>query len=104
MHGDRWKTGQIPFYTCRRFKGLEADAVILIDVDEALWCCEDEGLSYDAKNGLMYYTGASRARHELRVIVDIDEEGCLEIVDRLGERACRRPFQTLVRRLNVLID
>lgn len=104
VHGDRWKTGQIPFYTCRRFKGLEADAVILIDVDEALWCREDEGLPYDAKNGLMYYTGASRARHELRVIVDIDEEGCLEIIDRLGERARRRPFQTLARRLNVLID
>lgn len=100
---DSWKKGRVPFYTCRRFKGLEADAVILIDVDETLWRREDEGLPYDAKNGLIFYTGASRAKHELRVIVDIDEDGCQKILDKLGERARRRPFQTLARKLNVLI-
>ena len=104
VQNDRWKGGRTPFYTCRRFKGLEADAVILIDVDETLWRAEGEGLPYDAKNGLMYYTGASRAKHELRVIVDADENGCRDIIERLGERARRRPLQTLARRLNLLID
>lgn len=104
VRDNRWKTNRTPFYTCRRFKGLEADAIILIDVDDTLWHSEGEGLPCDAKNGLMYYTGASRAKHELRVIADIDEERCLELLEKMGEQARRRPFQTLARRLNVLID
>lgn len=104
VQGDRWKAGRTPFYTCRRFKGLEADGVILIDVDETLWRDEGEGLPYDAKKGLMYYTGASRAKHELRVIFDIDEEGCLAILEKLGEQARRRPLQALARRFNAFIS
>lgn len=103
VQGDKWRAGRTPFYSCRRFKGLEADAVILIDVDETLWRSEDEGLPYDARDGLMYYTGASRAKHELRIILDADEEGCRKILEKLGENARRRPLQTLARRLNVLV-
>lgn len=85
-------------------KTLKLRAYLRNDVDETLWRAEGEGLPYDAKNGLMYYTGASRAKHELRVIVDADENGCRDIIERLGERARRRPLQTLARRLNLLID
>jgi len=30
--GTKWKRSNVPFTTCRKFKGLEADAVILVDV------------------------------------------------------------------------
>lgn len=102
--GGYWKNSKVPFLTCRRFKGLEADAVILIDVDESIWRSENEGQAYDAKNGLLFYTGASRAKHELRIVADIDESQCQTILERLDENARRRPLRTLGRRLNALVQ
>ena len=63
----KWKNSHIPFISCRRFKGLEADAVILTDVTSELWAEFEDG-SYGAKPGLLFYTAASRAKHELRII------------------------------------
>ena len=66
----------IRFSTCRRFKGLEADAVILIDVDED---------TFANNNVLLFYVGTSRARYRLDIITMIDNDGCTRILnERFG--------------------
>lgn len=60
-----WKQTAIPVSTCRKFKGLESDAVILVDVDESIW--DDAANRYSPGPGILFYTGASRAKFELRL-------------------------------------
>lgn len=59
------------FTTCRKFKGLEADAVVLIDVDKE---------TFTGDNTLIYYVGASRARLRLDVMVILSDEECRDIL------------------------
>lgn len=76
-----WKDTKVPFSTCRKFKGLEADAVILVDVTSDLWI-EDAGDGQElGKPGLIFYTGSSRAKHELRVVCDMDETDFQSVCD-----------------------
>ncbi|MBQ6390903.1 MAG: ATP-binding domain-containing protein [Eggerthellaceae bacterium] len=96
----RWEQTKVPFYTCRRFKGLEADAVILVDVNTDTWADDGVAASYAAGAGLLYYTGASRARHELRIVCDLTEEECVEVLESLGSEAKRKPFQAFAKTLN----
>ena len=65
------------FSTCRKFKGLEADAIVLIDVDET---------TFNSENVQLYYVGTSRARIRLDIVAILDEkkkkkllEDCLKI-------------------------
>ena len=59
------------FTTARKFKGLESDVVILIDVDDKLFS-SDEGRR-------LFYVGASRAKHFLNIaaLLSPDEEEVL---------------------------
>lgn len=59
------------FTTARKFKGLESDVVILIDVDDKLFS-SDEGRC-------LFYVGASRAKHFLNIaaLLSPDEEDAL---------------------------
>lgn len=54
--------------TCKKFKGLEADAIVLIDLNKD---------SFEGKNGMEFYVGSSRAKHRLDIIAGIspDEYG-----------------------------
>lgn len=58
--------------TCRCFKGLEADAIILVDVDA-------ETFSTDAVQ--RFYVGASRARLRLDIVTAMDEEACTSVLN-----------------------
>lgn len=78
----RWKGTNARVYTCRTFKGMEADAVVLVDVDETLW--QEPKAGYDPKAGAIFYTGASRAKHELRIVACMDEAGCEDALRSLG--------------------
>lgn len=63
------------FTTCRKFKGLEADVVILIDVDSnSLGANDDKNL----------YVGASRAKFELGIVAILSENECKEICGLKG--------------------
>lgn len=95
-----WEKTKVPFHTCRRFKGLEADAVILVDVGVNTWADDGPGPSYATGGGLLYYTGASRARHELRVVCDLTDEECREVLEFMGSGAKRKPYQALAKALN----
>lgn len=67
--------GNCTYTTCRKFKGLERDTIILVDVDETTFC--DNSVS---SGNLVFYVGASRARLYLHVITCISEDGCKKVL------------------------
>lgn len=69
------------FTTCIRFKGLEADAIIMIDLDKN---------SFVGKKGLEFYVGSSRAKHYLDVVCDISETDYYELAHTLDPNAPKR--------------
>ena len=79
------------FTTCRKFKGLEADAIILIDVDRTM----DE-----ARVRNRIYVGTSRARYNLAVISDLTEEDCCALLDRMEQRHTNQPKRALASAFN----
>lgn len=59
------------FTTCRKFKGLEADVVILLDVDKT---------TFEQDNVLLFYVGTSRARIKLEIVTMLSNGDCREIL------------------------
>lgn len=84
------------FSNCSKFKGLEADAIILIDVDSSTF---DSGAMY-------FYVGASRARQNLEIIATASEEDCAAIVKCINQKAPLRrdPISMLRTQLACNID
>lgn len=74
MCGDK----RIPFTTCRKFKGLEAEIVILLDMDKEMLkkSPHDEELLEKQR---LAYVGASRARYGLVTIVNMKIEECADV-------------------------
>ncbi len=72
MKGDMYinNRNKVPFTTVRKFKGLEADHIIIVDVDKKS-LVEDH---------LLFYVGASRARLKLSIISTMDDNDCTEVV------------------------
>ena len=83
------------FSTCRKFKGLEADAVILIDFTADIF--EDE-------NVLLYYVGTSRARLWLDMITTMDNEVCTDILQSYFEKRglIKNPQRELATAINAI--
>jgi DNA helicase IV len=83
------------FTTCRKFKGLEADVVILVDVD---------GSTFNSENVLLYYVGSSRARIRLEIITELTDDECTDILihalDFKGK--IKKPKRDLSAALNAL--
>ena len=94
-----WSHTKVPVCSCRRFKGLEADAVILVDVQSEVW--EAKG-RYAAGPGLLFYTGASRARICRCIVCDMDDEDGLLVLDKLGVSTRRSPKKRLAQELNAI--
>lgn len=88
-NGAKWNKSSVPVYTVRKFKGMEADAVILIDVNEDLWKQPEH--AYDPDPGIVFYTAASRAKHELRIMACMDEQSCKKALERMEIPPTRRP-------------
>lgn len=65
------------FSTCRKFKGLEADAVILVDANADI---------FEEEKALLYYVGTSRARLWLDIITTMDNEACTDVLQTVFER------------------
>ena len=83
------------FSTCRKFKGLEADAVILVDV---------EADTFADKNILLYYVGTSRARLWLDIITTMDSEACTDVLQDVFENKghIRSPQKELAAAINAV--
>lgn len=87
-----YKGNNYLFSNCSKFKGLEADAIILIDVD-----CDT------FNNGAMYfYVGASRARQNLEIIANASKEDCAVMVRNLNPRV--PPRKEPISMLKSLLD
>ena len=80
-----------PFTTCRKFKGLEAEAVILVDISKEMLLEEMSQL---------LYVGASRAKYKLIMISNIDENECKEILDEINVNKGKNVFKSLAIALN----
>jgi superfamily I DNA/RNA helicase len=85
------------FTSCRKFKGLEADAVILVDVDEN---------TFDEDNVLRFYVGASRARVRLEMVCAMDDIECTRTLEeKLNcNKKIKKPMRELAYALNALPD
>lgn len=83
------------FSTCRKFKGLEADAVILIDVDSD---------TFTDNNILIFYVGTSRARLWLDIITTMDNETCANVLQHSFEKngTIRNPQRELAAAINAV--
>ena len=69
-----YKRGYIKFTTCRKFKGLESDVIIVVDIDKSTF--------NDAQGEQLMYVGTSRARYKLSCIINLSENDCLELMDK----------------------
>ncbi len=87
----------IMFTTYRKFKGLEADAVVVIDIDAIM--LNPENIHKDKT----LYVGSSRARYELSLVANISKEECLSLLEKMNisnSRSSKRPFKSLATFLN----
>ena len=83
------------FSTCRKFKGLEADAVILTDVDAGI---------FEEQKSLLYYVGTSRARLWLDIITTMDNEACTDVLQSVFEKRghIKNPQRELAAAINAI--
>ena len=81
------------FTTARKFKGLESDAIIMIDVDADTFADED--------NKRLFYVGASRAKHNLDIIFNGDNTELEHVVSNISDKKYPTPFIGIARSLNV---
>lgn len=86
---------EIKFTTCRKFKGLEADMVILVDVDYSVL----------RDNNMLFYVGASRARLELSILCNLDDDKCSVVISDWGGFVKKNnPKQTLSKMLGCKLE
>ena len=67
-----YQKGYVQFTTCRKFKGLESDVIILVDITP------DE---FNEKGEQRMYVGSSRARFRLYCIANMDEDECIQVME-----------------------
>lgn len=82
---------RIRITSCRKFKGLEADAIILIDINKEI-------LTSDKVN--LFYVGSSRARFSLSMFACMTDEDCNEVLKYFNKNVNKRPKKALAAYLN----
>ena len=90
-----YKRGYINFTTCRKFKGLEADVIIVVDIDKNSFT--------DEQGEEMMYVGTSRARYKLSCIANMTEAECIEIMDERSVKYNRNTFKSFATALNAKV-
>ena len=120
-----WENTGIPFTTYTKFKGMESEAVILVDVDASVWKLNDYGSWYAIESSLeneseyqidkrftqwletrtepafsdAFYIAASRAKFELSIVCDMFESDCEKLVRMLCGNPGRKPANKLAKLL-----
>lgn len=64
------------FSSARKFKGLESDVIIMVDVDK------DTFSSDEARR--VFYVGTSRAKHHLEIVTLLDDDGIILLCEKLS--------------------
>ena len=86
-----YKRGYVRFTTCRKFKGLESDVIIVIDIDKDTFSDEGEQLMY---------VGTSRARFKLTCIINMSEVECLKLMEDRKIKYNRNAFKSFATAFN----
>ncbi len=81
------------FTTARKFKGLEADVIIIIDVDADTFA--------DVEKRRLFYVGASRAKHYLDIVYTEGKENLQVLVEQINNEKYPTPVIGVARSLNV---
>lgn len=89
-----YKRGYVKFTTCRKFKGLESDVIIVVDIDKDTF--EDEGEQ-------LMYVGTSRARFKLSCIVNLTEDECLSLMEDREIKHNRNIFKSFATAFNAKV-
>lgn len=94
---DGYYKKEIKFTTCRKFKGLEADSVILIDVIKE---------TFSEENVQLYYVGASRARFNLDIVSYMTDVECIDVLIKHFRKNIvpRKPKRDFATALNTLYE
>lgn len=94
-HVSKITNGNIQFTSCRKFKGLEADAVILVDVNEN---------TFMGNGSMRFYVGASRARIRLDIVTSMNDEQCTHILESVlhYQKKIKNPKKNLSLALNAV--
>ncbi len=80
------------FVSCRRFKGLESDAVIIVDVDVK---------SLTSPDSRLFYVGSSRARLFLSVVSSLSKSDSIQVLKSFEiEPSTKNPMKELATELN----
>lgn len=85
----------ILFTTARKYKGLESDVVIIIDIDKSTFEEETERR--------VLYVGASRAKHFLSYIVLMNKEEKLDVCELLTGKRNRKANELIEEKLEVRV-
>ena len=88
-----------PLSTYRRFKGLDADGVILVDVSKDSFI--------GPTDGMVYYEATSRAKKRLGIVLSMTDAECAEVIEHLRTlgripstfKSLRTPQRTLLNAL-----
>lgn len=84
------KSKNIKFTTCKKFKGLEADCIILVDLDK---------YSFIDKNALTFYVGSSRAKHRLEFICLLKDDEYYDFIKQIDKNAPNKKDSTRMRKI-----
>ena len=88
----KYKRGYVRFTTCRKFKGLESDVIIVIDIDKNI---------FDGDQGeQLMYVGASRARYKLTCIANMTEEECIQLMEERSIKHNRNVYKSFATAFN----
>ena len=77
-----YKSKKIPFTTCRKYKGLEADVIIMVDMDEEVFTENAEQIMY---------VGSSRARYKLFLVAQMDDGVCARLLEERDIKRTKKP-------------
>lgn len=91
-----FRNQQILFTTARKFKGLEADAIVLVDINYTTFA--------DEEKQRLLYVAASRACFNLELISQMSQEDCAAVLDLYGKPSMANSRKSLATHLNALMS
>lgn len=81
----------VKFTTCRKYKGLEADVIILVDMNKEL---------FDESGKQLYYVGASRARYKLALVANLSEDDSNDLIKQMDIRKTKKMGKAIAAAFN----
>lgn len=89
-----YKRGYVKFTTCRKFKGLESDVIIVLDIDKN---------TFEGQGEQLMYVGTSRARYKLSCIINMTEDECVELMDERAIKHNRNKLKSFATAFNAKV-